>query len=211
MKNLHFLLLFLVVNLFSCTTSPKKEGLYFSILPASETGINFKNTIVENDSTNMFVNEYTYMGGGVGIGDFNNDGLEDIFFAGNQVSSRLYINKGNFHFEDITKKAGVSTDEWCTGVSVIDINNDGWPDIYVCVSGKVPGSKRRNLLFINQHNLTFKEEASEYGLADTSYSTQAVFLDYDKDGRMDMYLLNHTLNDNMPNALRNNLDRKRVV
>ena len=205
MKNLHFLLLFLVVNLFSCTTSPKKEGLYFSILPASETGINFKNTIVENDSTNMFVNEYTYMGGGVGIGDFNNDGLEDIFFAGNQVSSRLYINKGNFHFEDITKKAGVSTDEWCTGVSVIDINNDGWPDIYVCVSGKVPGSKRRNLLFINQHNLTFKEEASEYGLADTSYSTQAVFLDYDKDGRMDMYLLNHTLNDNMPNALRNNI------
>ncbi|MEO6838907.1 MAG: VCBS repeat-containing protein, partial [Ginsengibacter sp.] len=194
-----------MVNLFSCTTSPKKEGLYFSILPASETGIDFKNTIVENDSTNMFVNEYTYMGGGVGIGDFNNDGLEDIFFAGNQVSSRLYINKGNFHFEDITKNAGVSTNEWCTGVSVIDINNDGWPDIYVCVSGRVPGSKRRNLLFINQHDLTFKEEAAEYGLADTSYSTQAVFLDYDKDGRMDMYLLNHTLNDNMPNALRNNI------
>ncbi|HET7118887.1 MAG TPA: VCBS repeat-containing protein, partial [Hanamia sp.] len=189
MKNFLFLLLFFVVNLFSCTTSPKREGLYFNILPASETGIDFKNTIVENDSTNMFVNEYTYMGGGVGIGDFNNDGLEDIFFAGNQVSSRLYINKGNFHFEDITKKAGVSTDSWCTGVSVIDINNDGWPDIYVCVSGKVPGSKRRNLLFINQRNLTFKEEAAEYGLADTSYSTQAVFLDYDKDGRMDMYLL----------------------
>lgn len=205
MKNLSILLFFIAVNLFSCTTTPKKEGLYFTILPASETGVNFKNTIVENDSTNMFVNEYTYMGGGVGIGDFNRDGLEDIFFAGNQVSSRLYINKGNFHFEDITKKAGVTTDEWCTGVSVIDINNDGWPDIYVCVSGKVPGSKRRNLLFINQHNLTFKEEAAEYGLADTSYSTQAVFLDYDKDGRMDMYLLNHTLADNRPNDLRNDI------
>ena len=111
----------------------------FSILPASETNVDFKNTIVENDSTNMFVNEYTYMGGGVGIGDFNNDGLQDIFFAGNQVSSKLYINKGNMHFEDITQQAGVSTTSWCTGVSVVDINNDGWPDIYVSVSGKVAG------------------------------------------------------------------------
>ena len=152
----------------------------------------------------MFVNEYTYMGGGVGVGDFNNDGLQDVFFAGNQVSSKLYLNKGNFHFEDITQKAGVATTSWCTGVNVIDINNDGWPDIYVCVSGKVPGNSRKNLLFINQHNLTFKEEAAEYGLADTSFSTQAVFLDYDKDGRMDMYLLNHTLNDKRPNDIRDN-------
>ena len=186
----------------SCSSPKKKEGLYFSILPSSETGIDFNNTIAEDDSTNMFVNEYTYMGGGVGIGDFNNDGLQDVFFAGNQVSSKLYINKGNFHFEDITQKAGVSTIAWCTGVSVIDINNDGWPDIYVCISGKVPGAIRKNLLFVNQHNLTFKEEAAEYGLADTSYSTQAVFLDYDKDGRIDMYLLNHTLNDNRPNDIR---------
>ena len=188
----------------SCSSPKKKDGLYFSILPSSETGIDFKNTITEDDSTNMFVNEYTYMGGGVGIGDFNNDGLPDVFFAGNQVSSKLYLNKGNFHFEDITQKSGVSTTSWCTGVSVIDINNDGWPDIYVCVSGKVPGSARKNLLFINQHNLTFKEEAAEYGLADTSFSTQAVFLDYDKDGRMDMYLLNHTLNDKRPNDIRDN-------
>ena len=144
----------------------------------------------------MFVNEYTYMGGGVGIGDFNNDGLQDIFFAGNQVSSKLYINKGNLRFEDITQKAGVPTNTWCTGVSVVDINNDGWPDIYVSVSGRVAGIREKILLFINQHNLTFKEEAAEYGLADTSYSTQAVFFDYDKDGRLDMYLLNHTLNDN---------------
>jgi enediyne biosynthesis protein E4 len=186
----------------SCNSSEKKEGLHFSILPSSKTGIDFKNTIIENDSLNMFVNEYTYMGGGIGVGDFNNDGLQDIFFAGNQVSSKLYINKGNMQFEDITQKAGLSTDTWCTGVSVIDINNDGWPDIYVCVSGRAPGSKRKNLLFINQHNLTFKEEAAEYGLADTSYSTQAVFFDYDKDGRLDMYLLNHTLNDDRPNDIR---------
>ncbi len=87
----------------------------------------------------MFTDEYTYMGGGVGVGDFNKDGLPDLFFAGNQVSSKLYINKGNLHFEDITKKAGLATDTWCTGVSVVDINNDGWPDIYVCVSGIATG------------------------------------------------------------------------
>lgn len=188
----------------SCTSPVKKTGLYFSLLPASQTGIDFKNTITEDDSTNMFVNEYTYMGGGVGIGDFNNDGLPDIFFAGNQVSSKLYINEGKMHFEDITGKAGVSTSSWCTGVNVVDINNDGWEDIYVCVAGKVDGVKRKNLLYINQHNLTFKEEAADYGLADTSFSTQAVFLDYDKDGKMDMYLLNHTLNDKRPNDIRDN-------
>jgi enediyne biosynthesis protein E4 len=179
--------------------------MHFTSLPLSETGIDFDNKITENDSLNMFVNEYTYMGGGVGVGDFNRDGLPDIFFAGNQVSSRLYINKGNMRFEDITQKAGVATDEWCTGVSVVDINNDGWPDIYVCVSGRGPGARRRHLLFINQHDLTFKEEAAEYGLADTSYSTQAVFFDYDRDGRLDMYLVNHTLDDNRPNDIR---DRK---
>ena len=151
---------------------------------------------------NMFVNEYTYMGGGVGVGDFNRDGLPDVFFAGNQVSSRLYMNKGNMQFGDLTKSAGLTTDTWCTGVSIIDINNDGWPDIYVCVSGQAPGTRRKNLLFVNQHNLTFKEQSAEYGLADTSFSTQAVFFDYDKDGRPDMYLLNHNLNDQAPNNIR---------
>ncbi|MEO8108624.1 MAG: VCBS repeat-containing protein [Ginsengibacter sp.] len=194
----------LVFVLSSCVSSKDKEDALFTILPSSQTDVDFNNKIVEDDSTNMFVNEYTYMGGGVGVGDFNKDGLQDIFFAGNQVSSKLYINKGNLNFEDATQKAGVSTTSWCTGVSVIDINNDGWPDIYVSVSGRVQGSRRQNLLFINQHNLTFKEEAAEYGLADTSYSTQAAFFDYDKDGRLDVYLLNHTLNDTRPNDIRDN-------
>lgn len=203
MKRLPVLVIILFAIIQSCTRhGDDNTGLHFTILPASQTGIDFNNTITEDDSTNMFVNEYTYMGGGVATADFNNDGLPDIFFAGNQVSSKLYLNKGNIHFEDITSNAGVSTSSWCTGVSVVDINNDGWKDIYVCVSGKVPGTKRANLLFINQHNLTFKNEAEAYGLADTSYSTQAVFFDYDNDGRLDMYLLNHTLNDNRPNDIR---------
>ncbi len=162
----------------------------------------FNNAITENDSVNMFVNEYTYMGGGVGVADFNHDGLQDIFFAGNQVSSKLYVNKGNMQFNDVTDKAGLTTHGWCTGVSVVDINNDGWADIYVCVSGSAVAGQRKNLLYINQHNLTFTEEASNYGLADDSYSTQAAFFDYDGDGRLDMYLLNHTLNDMQPNNIR---------
>jgi hypothetical protein len=201
-KNLRIPLILAMACLGACTAHQPPEGLHFTILPASQTGVDFKNTITENDSVNMFINEYTYMGGGVGIGDFNKDGLEDVFFAGNQVSSRLYINKGNMQFEDITRSAGLSTDTWCTGVSVIDINNDGWPDIYVCVSGLAPGSRRKNLLFINQHNLTFTEEAAAYGLDDTAYSTQAVFFDYDKDGKPDMYLLNHNLSDENPNNIR---------
>jgi len=195
----------LLLAVFSCRQPDKRGGIHFTLLPASSTGIKFANTITENDSVNTFVNEYAYMGGGVGVGDFNRDGLPDLFFAGNQVSSRLYLNKGNMRFEDITASAGVGTDRWCTGVSVVDINGDGWPDIYVCVSGKVPGARRRHLLFINQHDLTFKEQAAEYGLDDSSYSTQAVFFDYDKDGRLDMYLLNHTLDEPFPNNIRDRI------
>lgn len=200
-----WLLVGLTLGLLSCGEQHRKEGLHFTTLEPAVTGVYFENTITESDSLNMFVNEYTYMGGGVGIGDFNRDGLPDVFLAGNQVSSKLYLNKGGMHFEDVTVKAGLTTNSWCTGVSVVDINNDGWPDIYVCVSGRVPGERRKNLLFINQHDLTFREQAEAYGLADTSYSTQAVFFDYDKDGRLDMYLLNHTLDDYHPNDIR---DRK---
>ncbi|HTM92425.1 MAG TPA: VCBS repeat-containing protein, partial [Flavisolibacter sp.] len=131
---------------------------------------------------------------GVGIGDFNNDGLKDIVFTANQLSSRIYINKGNNKFEDITEKAGLVTNVWATGISIIDINNDGYDDIYICTYGKNLLRRSKNLLFINQHNLTFKEQAAEYGLADTGYSSQAVFFDYDRDGDLDMYLANYSFN-----------------
>ena len=170
-----------------------KPGTLFSKLDAGTSGIHFSNTITENDSVNLIVDEYAYMGSGVGVGDFNNDGLPDLFFGASQASCRLYLNLGNHHFRDITKTAGLETTSWCTGISVVDINNDGYPDIYVCVSGNVPGVRRKNLLFINNHDLTFTESASEYGLADTGYSTQAAFFDFDKDGRLDMYLVNHEL------------------
>lgn len=182
----------------SCGT--KNRNSLFSRLDPSESGIHFSNDIHDTDSTNSMINEFGYMGGGVGIGDFNNDGLKDIVFTANQVSSRLYINKGNNKFEDITERAGLTTNVWATGVSIVDINNDGYDDIYICTYGKNLLRRSKNLLFINQHNLTFKEEAEEYGLADTSYSSQAVFFDYDKDGDLDMYLANYTFNNSNVSA-----------
>src|SRR6185437_7128947 len=186
-----------LVNILSCSSPQKKEGLHFTIMPSSETGIDFKNTITEDDSTNMFVNEYTYMGGGVGVGDFNNDGLPDIFFAGNQVSSRLYLNKGHLRFEDITASAGVTTHRWATGVTMVDINNDGFLDIYVSVSGPQwsKGADRANLLFINNGNRTFTEAAAKYGIADTGFTTQAAFLDYNRDGCLDLFRLENSPKD----------------
>lgn len=186
-----FLLVIAFAFLSSCDN--KKKDTLFTQLQSDESGIHFRNDVNDGDSSRSFINEFGYMGGGVGIGDFNNDGLKDIFFSGNQVSCRLYINKGNNHFEDITEKAGLTTNVWATGVSIVDINNDGYDDIYVCVLGKDLTHPAKNLLFINQHNLTFKEEAEEYGLAYTGYSTQAVFLDYDRDGDLDMYLVNYLL------------------
>lgn len=186
----------LLVFVVAC--SPEKPPALFTQLPAAETGIHFSNDIQENDSSQSFINEFGYMGGGVGVGDFNNDGLPDIFLTGNQVSCRLYINKGNHQFEDITEQAGLSTHVWATGVSIVDINSDGYDDIYVSVFGKNLSQRAANLLFINQHNGRFTESAAAYGLADTSYSTQAVFTDYDRDGDLDMYLANYLLNG--PNA-----------
>ena len=171
----------------------KSQNQLFTSLSSTETGVTFNNTIDEAKMPGDALNEFAYMGGGVGIIDVNNDGLKDIFFSGNQVSSKLYLNKGNNHFEDITQSAGLSTNDWITGVSIVDINADGYDDIYLCTYGKTLGMHSRNLLFINQHNNTFKEEAIDYGLADTSYSTQAVFFDYDKDGDLDMYLSNYML------------------
>ena len=196
---LYFFLIGWIGLITSCNHSEKNT--LFTQLKSSESGIDFSNDLDDKDSSKSFIDEFGYMGGGVGIGDFNNDGLKDIFFTGNQVSCRLYINKGNNHFEDITKKAGLETDDWCTGVSIVDINNDGYDDIYVCVFGKNLLQPAKNLLFINQHNLTFKEEASEYGLADTGNSSQAVFFDYDKDGRLDMFLTNYLLSTKNANII----------
>jgi hypothetical protein len=139
-----------------------------------------------------------YNGGGVGIGDINNDGLPDIFFAGNQVPSRLYLNKGNMRFEDITERAGINTrGRWCSGVSMVDINDDGFLDIYVSVSGPpwTPAAQRANLLFINNGDGTFTEEAERYGVADSDFTTQAAFLDYDGDGYLDLFLLGDSPHD----------------
>ena len=172
----------------------KKQNELFSFLSSDKSGIHFTNTIDETKLPGDALNEFAYMGGGVGVIDVNNDGLKDLFFCGNQVSSKLYLNKGDNHFEDITQSAGVSTSDWISGVSIVDINADGYDDIYLCTYGKTLGAHSHNLLLINQHNNTFKEEAAEYGLADTSYSTQAVFFDYDKDGDLDMYLANYMLN-----------------
>ncbi len=172
------------------------------------TGITFNNKLVESDSINFLTNQYIYIGSGVGIADFNNDGLQDIFFAGEQVSSKLYINKGDFKFEDVTEKAGLTTNKWCTGVSIVDINNDGLQDIYVSVSHSADPAKRGNLLFINQSDtgagkssVKFSELASDYGLDDKNVSTQAAFFDYDKDGDLDMYLMNHNVFQNQLNNI----------
>jgi hypothetical protein len=185
-------LLCATITFFSACRQHPKNSLFTQLQP-DESGIHFRNNLNDDDSSVSFINEFGYMGGGVGIGDFNNDGLKDIFFTANQGSCRLYINKGSNKFEDITEKAGVSTHVWATGVSIADINNDGYDDIYVCLLGKDLAHPAKNLLFINQHDLTFKEEAEEYGLAFSGYSTQAVFLDYDRDGDLDMYLVNYLL------------------
>ncbi|MBD0353546.1 MAG: VCBS repeat-containing protein, partial [Flavisolibacter sp.] len=192
--------LFLLLLIVSVSRSQKTPTL-FRLLPSTQTGVAFKNTITENDKLNILNEAYIYNGGGVGIGDFNNDGLPDIYFAGNMVSNKLYLNKGSLKFQDITATAGVSGEgKWCTGVSVVDINADGWLDIYVCATFLKDPGKRTNLLYINQGNNkqgipTFKESAKSYGIADDGYSTQGVFFDYDNDGDLDLYVLTNTLDD----------------
>ena len=170
----------------------------FRLLSPGQTGISFANTITTNDSFNIQNDVYIYNGAGVAVGDIDNDGLPDIFFSGNMVSSRLYRNTGNLQFEDITERAGVKTNRWCTGATMVDINNDGFLDIYVSVSGPGARSKgvdRANLLFINNGDGTFTEAAAKYGIADTGFTTHAVFLDYNGDGYLDLFLLNNSPQD----------------
>jgi len=166
----------------------------FSQMAADDTGINFQNTLFDNPDFNILKYSYFYNGGGVAIGDINNDGLPDILFTGNMVKNRLYLNKGNFKFENITDKSGIADKQgWCTGATMVDINGDGKLDIYICRSADGISSRRKNLLFINKGDLSFSEKAAEYGLDNDGFSTQAGFFDYDKDGDLDMFLINHSL------------------
>ena len=164
----------------------------FTMIPSSQTGINFQNTIKENEDLNVIMYEYYHNGGGVCIGDINNDGLEDIYFIGNVTPNKLYLNKGNFKFDDISTTAGVEgAFGLTTGATMVDINNDGFLDIYVCRSGKFDAEVNRNKLFINNKNNTFTESAKKFGLDDPAQSTQAYFFDFDLDDDLDLFLLNH--------------------
>jgi hypothetical protein len=185
-----FVGLFFIFLLFcSCGGFSKKT---FKKLTASRTGIHFLNELIENDTLNYTKFPYMYMGGGVSVGDINNDGLDDIFFTGNLVANKLYLNKGNMKFEDISSTAGVTGNhQWFTGSTMADVNNDGWLDIYVCVSAKYQPSD--NLLFINNHDNTFTESAKTYGINDKSSSVQATFFDYNNDGLLDLYVANYPI------------------
>jgi hypothetical protein len=184
-----FLFLFISVML-ECSVLYAQNEKLFESLPSSKTGVNFKNTITENVHHNALTYENLYNGGGVAIGDINNDGLDDIYFISNMEQNKLYLNQGDFKFKDITKSAGVSGRVgWKTGVTLVDINGDQLLDIYVCYSGKEAPENRRNQFFINNGDLTFEDKAREMNVDDPSYSTQATFFDYDRDGDLDMFLL----------------------
>lgn len=195
MKKYLIALLFLCLCITSCQNKVMKEKVatLFELKDVPSLGINFKNTLQYTESFNPYTYRNFYNGGGVAIGDINNDGLSDIYFTGNQVDNKLYLNKGNWQFKDITEEAGVAcANVWSSGVSMVDINGDGLLDIYVCKSGDMAGENRHNELFINNGDLTFTEKAKEYGIADKGLSTHAAFFDYDKDGDLDCYLLNNS-------------------
>ena len=166
----------------------------FILLSAKETGIDFRNDLAYTDDMNILEYLYFYNGGGVALGDINNDGLVDIYFTSNQGENKLYLNKGGFQFQDISSSAGVTGEGgWSTGVTMADINGDGLLDIYVCQVGDYKGLKGKNKLYINNGNLTFSEKAADYGIDFVGFSTHAVFFDYDQDGDLDLYLLNHSI------------------
>ena len=200
MKRIIFRPTYAFIFLFICcqcnrvkTNEFNPENALFKLMPSSGTGISFVNNVSGTKDFNVFKYRNFYNGGGVAIGDVNNDGRPDIFFTSNEGSCKLYINKGNWQFEDVTDKAGLrGIHKWHTGVTMVDVNGDGWLDIYICNSGDIKGDDRSNELYINQKDGTFKEMAHEYGLDDKGYSTQAVFFDYDHDGDLDCFILNNS-------------------
>ncbi|HEX6226510.1 MAG TPA: VCBS repeat-containing protein [Chryseolinea sp.] len=198
----------ILVGVVSCDNKPET---LFRLRPASSTGVDFSNTITETDSFNILTHEYIYNGGGVAVADFNRDGLQDLFFTGNEVPNKLYLNKGNLKFKDVTEEAMVNIPgRWNSGAVVVDINNDGWPDLYVTATMKKDSSLRANMLFLNKgvkgETARFEEVAGQFGIADTGYSTMAAFFDYDRDGDLDLYVLTNEQLPGSPAAYRDKID-----
>lgn len=212
-KSIYFFSFILSFQLMSCDSKTENNSTLFELLSSEKTKIDFINNITYTNEFNIYTYRNFYNGGGVGLGDVNNDGLLDIYLTANQLPNRLYINKGNFVFEDVTETAKLSGNRaWSTGVSMVDINSDGWLDIYVCNSGDVYGDNRQNEFFINNGDGTFSENAEQMGLADSGLSTHAAFFDYDKDGDLDVYLLNNSFTAvstfNFQKKLRDKRDQK---
>lgn len=197
------------VFVMACRNEPDS---LFQLTDPARTGIEFSNIIEETDTFNILTHEYIYNGGGVGIADFNNDGLQDIFFSGNTVPNKLYLNRGDWRFEDVSNAANVNEPgRWNSGVAIADINNDGWMDLYVCATMHPDSAHRRNMLFINRGVNkdgipTFSNEADSYGLEYGGYSVTAAFLDYDRDDDLDLYLLVNQRMDHVPSNYRPRID-----
>lgn len=189
------ILLFIFCFASACKNDEEQvnDKALFQLLPSKETGITFNNEVKDTKELNIFNFRNFYNGAGVAIGDINNDGLPDVFFTANQGQNKLYINKGNWKFEDVTQGAGIKNqNKWYTGVTMVDLNGDGWLDIYVCNSGGLVGYNHPNDLYINQKTGTFKEEAAAYGLDDKGLTTHAAFFDFDHDGDLDCFILNNS-------------------
>jgi len=186
------IVLLFIISLLSC--NEQRKATLFEELSSEKTGITFENKVIQNGDNNVLNYSYYFNGGGVAVGDVNNDGLPDVIFSGNLVANKLYLNKGDFKFEDITEQAGVAvTEGWKTGITMADVNQDGWLDIYVCRSAMSDSILRKNLLFLNNKDLTFSERSTDYGVDDNSYTSHASFFDYDKDNDLDLFVLNHSL------------------
>jgi len=204
LKQAYFLFLCITISLISCSEDTRQTNSenhtiipkLFTLLDNETIGVDFTNTVTYQEDFNVLTYRNYYNGGGVAIGDINNDSLPDIYLSANMSPNELYLNKGNMQFEKITTQAGVGgTGAWSTGVTMADVNADGWLDIYVCNSGDVKGGNKENELFINQKDGTFRESAKEYNLHNNGFSTHASFFDYDLDGDLDAYILNNSFKD----------------